>query len=1210
MTVIPPASGVTIRNGDTMDVTGGASVDSTTIETGGLQTVGGSFSTSTATHTAIFGGEQDVVLDGVASHTTIYAGGVQRVIGEYVHEGPTPGAVDHTTINSGGEQDIDTGTATTTTVNSGGVENVTNGGSASGTIVNSGGVLRVSGETVETAPVYPPPVIQSVATGATINYRGEFDVTGGGTSVNAIVNGGVMTVSGSIPDPFANFPGQPAVDASMATGTTVEGFGTLTVSNGALVSGTVLQNFGRLDVDAGGTATGTTINYGTMQLSAGATATNTTVNQYGVFIVLRNANFSGTVFNAGSTFEIGDGAIESGFTVAKSVTLAVLDGGVLNNSIVSGGATLIAEAGASLSNTTFQTGATFIADYGYTENGFIVSNGIVFKVYGTATNTTISAGGQQIVGVADLGGTASNTVINGGEQDVGLASTASFTTINMDGIQRVAGIYMHDMPGPGKADHTTINNGGEQEVDTGIVTATTVNAGGVQNLTNGGFASGTIVKSGGVINASGETIYYPPGGPYGTVIRSEVDSAVIGSGGQLHLSGAGIAKNATINDGVMTVSGSIPDPITSDPNAPAVDASAASGTILNSGSLSVSDGGILTSTTLNGGTLDVLNQGTANASTIHRGATELVEAGGIAGATTIAGGTLDLKAGAMSDDAITFSGQGTLEIEQKLVSGASTFASQIKGILLGDQIDLSGLSYASGATATVSGSKLTVSNGAASEIFTLADTSVTTFGITKDGTGGILLTAAALPAIAGAASGQTTSNEAAINPFATVAITDPNAAATDSLIITLTGAAGILSGAGLMSLGNGTYELAATSADKLTAELHGLTFVSSPHGDGSATTTFTLSDTSSVGLTVSDDHTSVIDTHQPGPTIINGPASGYATIQGTTGNDIVHAYGMFNIIHGNGGNDTIYSGLYGTVDVSSGDSTVYLEGFGNRATGDDGNMTVMGSTGATMITLGNGNDTIDAGGYGNIIALGNGKNLVHPGDGASTTTAGNGDDQVVLSGFGNTVIVGNGNDLVTGGGGANSVTLGDGNNTVNLGGMVNQITVGSGTNTIMAGDGADNVVAGAGHDTITLGGVANHVVLNGSNANVTNQIGLDVITANGGSDQFNFVGFGNQAIINGPAHVNISDHSTGLTVSINSSNQIDTIAGFGNDPLGVIALANGVGNYHSVTDIMSALKSDGHGGTLLALGSVPSAGSLDFVDTAIAQLHASNFVIV
>ena len=311
MTVIPPASGVTLHDGDTMAVSDGVSVDSTWILTGGSQTVGGSSTTSTATNTNIFGGEQDVVFNGLASYTIIYQG-VQRVTGSYVHEGPSPGRTDHTAID-GGEQDVDTGVAMATTVNSGGTQNVTNGGSATGTIVESGGVLKVSGETVETAPVYPPPVIQSVATDATINYQGEFDVTGGGTAVNAVVKGGIMTVSGSIPDPFANVPGQPAVNASMATGTIVENGGTLAVSDGALVSGTILQDFGRMNVDAGGTATGTTIDFGTMQLSAGATATGTTVDQDGVLVVLGNADCSGTVFNAGSTLEIGGGASETNY---------------------------------------------------------------------------------------------------------------------------------------------------------------------------------------------------------------------------------------------------------------------------------------------------------------------------------------------------------------------------------------------------------------------------------------------------------------------------------------------------------------------------------------------------------------------------------------------------------------------------------------------------------------------------------------------------------------------------------------------------------------------------------------------------------------------------------------------------------------------------------------------------------------------------------
>jgi hypothetical protein len=153
------------------------------------------------------------------------------------------------------------------------------------------------------------------------------------------------------------------------------------------------------------------------------------------------------------------------------------------------------------------------------------------------------------------------------------------------------------------------------------------------------------------------------------------------------------------------------------------------------------------------------------------------------------------------------------------------------------------------------------------------------------------------------------------------------------------------------------------------------------------------------------------------------------------------------------------------------------------------------------------------------------------------------------------------------------------------------------------------VVAGAGHDTITLAGTGNHVVLNGSQATVSNQIGLDVLTANGGSDQFHFVGSGNQAIVNGQAHVDIVDQSVGLAVSINSSGQVDTITGFGGDALGVVHLMNGVGNYHSVADIMSALHSDGHGGTLLALGTEPAAGSIDFVGTTISQLHVSSFMI-
>ena len=50
----------------------------------------------------------------------------------------------------------------------------------------------------------------------------------------------------------------------------------------------------------------------------------------------------------------------------------------------------------------------------------------------------------------------------------------------------------------------------------------------------------------------------------------------------------------------------------------------------------------------------------------------------------------------------------------------------------------------------------------------------------------------------------------------------------------------------------------------------------------------------------------------------------------------------------------------------------------------------------------------------------------------------------------------------------------------------------------------------------------------------------------------------------------------------------------------------GVGGYRSVSDIVNALRDNGHGGTMLALG---TSGSIDFAGTSKSQLHASNFQI-
>jgi uncharacterized repeat protein (TIGR03803 family) len=99
------------------------------------------------------------------------------------------------------------------------------------------------------------------------------------------------------------------------------------------------------------------------------------------------------------------------------------------------------------------------------------------------------------------------------------------------------------------------------------------------------------------------------------------------------------------------------------------------------------------------------------------------------------------------------------------------------------------------------------------------------------------------PTIAGARAGQTTSSQAPIDPFTGVTIGDLNVGATDALTITLSGAGGILSGAGLSGSGS-TYTLSGT-ASAITSELDALVFTpTAGQPNTSGTTTFNLSDAS------------------------------------------------------------------------------------------------------------------------------------------------------------------------------------------------------------------------------------------------------------------------------------------------------------------------------------------------------------------------------
>ena len=86
----------------------------------------------------------------------------------------------------------------------------------------------------------------------------------------------------------------------------------------------------------------------------------------------------------------------------------------------------------------------------------------------------------------------------------------------------------------------------------------------------------------------------------------------------------------------------------------------------------------------------------------------------------------------------------------------------------------------------------------------------------------------------------------------------------------------------------------------------------------------------------------------------------------------------------------------------------------------------------------------------------------------------------------------------------------------------------------------------------------------------------------------------------------VNDFSTGLDFKIGPTAGVDVLSHFASDRGGIIDLIGDIGGFATTTAVLSALKSDGHGGTLLSFG---SGSSLDFAGLATSQLHAANFRI-
>jgi hypothetical protein len=89
-------------------------------------------------------------------------------------------------------------------------------------------------------------------------------------------------------------------------------------------------------------------------------------------------------------------------------------------------------------------------------------------------------------------------------------------------------------------------------------------------------------------------------------------------------------------------------------------------------------------------------------------------------------------------------------------------------------------------------------------------------------------------------------------------------------------------------------------------------------------------------------------------------------------------------------------------------------------------------------------------------------------------------------------------------------------------------------------------------------------------------------------------------------NITVNDFSTGLDLKIGPTAGDDILSNIAPDPSGVVDLIGGIGGFTTTSQVLSALKSDRHGGTLLSFG---KSSSLDFTGLAPSQLHESNFQI-
>jgi len=269
------------------------------------------------------------------------------------------------------------------------------------------------------------------------------------------------------------------------------------------------------------------------------------------------------------------------------------------------------------------------------------------------------------------------------------------------------------------------------------------------------------------------------------------------------------------------------------------------------------------------------------------------------------------------------------------------------------------------------------------------------------------------------------------------------------------------------------------------------------------------------------------------------------------------------------------TGTKGTVTLSNtGDlsykapATGTSDSFTYTVTDETLNTSATATVNVTLSQTLAGNGSVTLTGSGNIVAGGN--------DNGNVNVSGAGNNN-------NTVVLGGGNDSVTLNGNGNSVMLGGGNDTLSLTGNGYTVTVGNGSDNVTVSGSGEVITAGTGNDGFTLGASMTSLTMHGLH---------DAVSVNGGTETL----------------VDTPDGTDKMQLQIGAQGGTVSITNFGvaNAVVSLVQALASAEHWTTPTQIAAAVTSDGHGDSLLGLGSY---GKIDFVGVPTGQLTAHNFQI-